>query len=119
MFTDVQAPISREVPRLQRDMENKHFKQMKFSDLFRDDPVEGLEECKEGIGAITVRTASLDDIDELMRLEKCSWAPHLQVSRKVVVDRVSKYPEGQFIAMQRGFVVGYLFTQRIKSNFYS
>ncbi len=56
------------------------------------------------------------DMEALVMLEKKCWAENLQNSRQVILSRLEKYPEGQWIAVYMGKVVGVMYTQPIKDR---
>jgi polyketide synthase PksM len=61
-----------------------------------------------------IRSAKFEDVPALLTLEELSWKEHLRASEATIVDRISKYSNGQYIAEVDGVVRGVLYTQRIR-----
>jgi len=61
-----------------------------------------------------IRTATIDDLPELVSLEELSWSPHLRASAAALLSRVTTYPQGQYVVEVDRVVRGVLYTQRIK-----
>ena len=66
-------------------------------------------------GTGTVRHARFSDLPSLLSLEKSCWKYHLRASEDTLVDRLNRYPEGQFVAVIEGNIIGALYTQRTTS----
>ena len=63
------------------------------------------------------RSARLEDLEALLRLEERCWEEPLRASREVIIWRLSQRPDSQFVLEDhRHQVCGVLYTQRIKNK---
>eukprot|EP01039_Chlorochromonas_danica_P021162 gene21162-26017_t len=63
---------------------------------------------------ILIRSASEDDLDELVVIEMRTWGD-IAVSKDVLSSRLRRSPGGQFAATVDGRIVGSIYTQLIDS----
>lgn len=59
-----------------------------------------------------VRTATLDDVDNILKLDNEVWTD-FPASRDMIESRIRIFQEGNFVAVHRGEIVGYLSLQFI------
>ena len=62
-----------------------------------------------------VRTAHPDDLTDLDRLESLCWKAELGTSRERLAERIKNYPQGQFVLVSEGRILGAIYSQRIKN----
>jgi hypothetical protein len=62
-----------------------------------------------------IRQATTNDIEVLLELERKCWLPHLRATSDDILSRLTKYPQGQYVAEDNNKIYGVLYTQRIKS----
>ncbi|TAL43260.1 MAG: GNAT family N-acetyltransferase, partial [Methylovulum sp.] len=60
-----------------------------------------------------IRHADDNDLSALMHLEQLCWPPALQASAAQLAARLKLYPDGQFVLLIDGQVVGVIYSQRI------
>jgi len=60
-----------------------------------------------------IRHAEDNDLDALMNLERQCWPKALQASAAQIAARLKSYPQGQFVLLIDGQVVGVIYSQRI------
>eukprot|EP01041_Mallomonas_annulata_P016291 gene16291-34093_t len=65
--------------------------------------------------SLKIRLASENDIDELLMLETLRWEIHLRANSNQIIERIKRYPSGQFVVQIDGKVCGVLYTQRIRN----
>lgn len=63
---------------------------------------------------VMIRTASEDDLNELLAIEISSWGD-IAVSGDVLLSRLRRFPSGQFVATVGSRIVGSIYTQLIVS----
>jgi hypothetical protein len=65
-----------------------------------------------------VRAATLADVPQLLQLEAECWQPALRADEATIVQRIRRYPAGQWVAERQdsGLVVGVIYSQRITSS---
>ena len=64
----------------------------------------------------SVRFARASDLPALHRLEKLCWIQPLQTTRRSLLSRIKRYPEGQFVLERDGEVKGVIYSQRIRDE---
>lgn len=64
-------------------------------------------------GMIKIGQSIEGDIDAITRVEADSWPSALAASKDAIARRVSVYPEGQWVAVRDGQIVGVAFAQRM------
>ncbi len=63
-----------------------------------------------------IRTATINDIEHLARIERQSWPPELAADRETLAARIQMYSAGQMVAVIDGDLVGAAYAQRISSD---
>jgi hypothetical protein len=63
---------------------------------------------------LTVRPATLQDIDEMLRIEGEAWPDGARATRRMLQARTSTFPEGQLCAFANGQMVGHAATQIVR-----
>ena len=62
------------------------------------------------------RYISEDKVDECVRLEAQHWPSCMRTSKDIVMERVRRYPQGQFSLMQGGNLLAIMYSQRINDT---
>ena len=60
-----------------------------------------------------IRLASIQDINELMSIEKQCWSPSLQSSEHHIRQRIIQFPKGNLLIEIKDRIVGSIYSQRI------
>lgn len=60
-----------------------------------------------------VRYATVDDLPKLLELEEKSWKEPLRVSKEILLERITNYPQGQYVLETIYDIEGVLYSQRI------
>jgi hypothetical protein len=63
-----------------------------------------------------IRNATVKDLPALLLTEEVCWDPALRASSVTILNRISDYPEGQYIVESQGEILGVLYTQRISCS---
>lgn len=63
-----------------------------------------------------VRHARIDDLNDLIELEKLCWKPSIQSSRDDLLRRLTNYPDGQFVLVFEKKNIGVIYSQRISNS---
>ena len=66
--------------------------------------------------SIQIRSARSSDVSHLLDIEEYCWKLHLRASEETIVSRISRNPEGCFVAIQSCKIVGVLYTQNINGR---
>ena len=66
-----------------------------------------------------LRIATPDDVHAIARLESASWPDGLAANTAQVAERVATFPEGQWITIDDGDIVGYSSAQRVPRNWFA
>ena len=66
------------------------------------------------VAEVTVRPASLADIEDMLEVESAAWPEESRASREMLESRISVFPEGQLCAFSNGHMVGHAATQIIR-----
>lgn len=64
---------------------------------------------------MSIRLATPGDLPGLLNLEAKCWHPDLRASESQILDRITKFPAGNFLLEEDGQLCGILYTQRIDS----
>jgi acyl transferase domain-containing protein/NADPH:quinone reductase-like Zn-dependent oxidoreductase/acyl carrier protein len=64
---------------------------------------------------ILIRLATMQDVDELWQLDQKSWSAHLAASKEVIVGRLERLPNWQYVLEKNKKVCGILYTQRVEN----
>jgi RimJ/RimL family protein N-acetyltransferase len=75
-----------------------------------------LAKGSELIDKITIRNATPADIDEVMRVEREAWPPEIQAPREKFESRLKIFPQGFFVAVLNGKIMGVSTSEMIMHN---
>ena len=64
----------------------------------------------------SVRHARIEDLNDLIELEKLCWKEPLRASRNILVKRLTIHPNGQFVLVLEEKVIGVIYSQRISNS---
>lgn len=68
-------------------------------------------------GVTKVRTAKKDDISQLLKVEEEAWLPGQRFDREVFESCIKTFPEGIFVAEEKGKIVGVAVTQIVSYSY--
>lgn len=66
---------------------------------------------------ITLRMARENDIDQLLYLEEEAWLPGQRADREMFESCIKTFPDGIFVAEEKGKIVGVVVTQIVNYNY--
>jgi polyketide synthase PksN len=64
----------------------------------------------------TLHPAKIEDLTDLMTLEKKCWSAGLRLESEDILFRINQFPDGQFVVKINNKIVGVIYTQRISST---
>jgi hypothetical protein len=63
-----------------------------------------------------IRNASLEDLPQVMQLEELCWGNELSMSENTIINRITKYKEGQFVLEWDQKIAGIIYSQLISDR---
>jgi len=67
--------------------------------------------------SLEIRTATMQDLDDILKVEALAWPEGLRATKEMFVSRIRVFPEGQFVCLVNGDMEGICCTQRMDYDF--